>query len=144
MIVAVAGGFDPIHAGHIDHLRKASILAGQGGTLIVILARDDQLIKKKGFTFYPRYADREAIVSSIRGVKRVVQNIDLDGSCAKTLESIKPAIFAKGGDRTQGNMPKSEIDTCDKLGIEIRYGVGDLLGSSTELVKRLRPRRDYW
>ncbi len=144
MIVAVAGGFDPIHPGHIDHLRKASQLAGQGGTLVVILARDDQLIQKKGFTFYRRYADRELIVAAIRGVKRVEQNIDQDTTCAKTLEAIKPDIFAKGGDRIPSNMPASELEVCQRLGIEIKYGVGDLLSSSSELVKRLRPRRDYW
>lgn len=145
MLVAIAGGFDPIHRGHISHILEARKLLGRGDTLCVILARDDQLIKKKRFTFYRDYAEREAIVSNIKGVKRVEKNIDEDTTCAKTLETIKPDIFAKGGDRTPENMPQAEIDICNKLGIKIVYGVGELLGSSTDLMNRVpKSKPGYW
>ena len=143
MRIAIAGGFDPIHAGHISHIVEARKLVGQGGTLYVILARDDQLVKKKGRTFYKNYSEREAIISNIKGVKIVVKNIDEDTTCAKTLAFIKPDVFAKGGDRTPDNMPKAEIDTCNELGIRIVYGVGRLLNSSTELTRKMN-RKDYW
>lgn len=129
--VVITGGFDPIHSGHISHIRKAAEL---GDVLIVILATDEQLIKKKGFRLLP-YRDREEVLLSIRYVDQVVRNIDLDTSSAMTLKAIKPNIFAKGGDRTPGNIPKSEVTACKDIGCQIVYGVGDLLGSSTDYVR---------
>ena len=34
------------------------------------------------------------------------------------LETVKPSIFAKGGDRTPESLPKSEVEVCGKLGIK--------------------------
>ena len=129
--IVIAGSFDPLHRGHIDHIKKAAAL---GDVLVVILATDEQLIKKKGFRLLP-YKDREEILLSIRYVDQVVRNIDLDTSSAMTLRVIKPNIFAKGGDRVQGNIPASEVKACKEIGCQIVYGVGDLLGSSTDYVR---------
>lgn len=136
--VFIAGGFDPIHAGHIDHIIKASSL---GNELLVILQNDDALINKKGYCLVP-YDDRYTVLNAIKSVDRVVKNIDEDGTCAKTIEQIvssntKLDIFAKGGDRTSTNMPQNELDICKRLGIEIVYGCGDLLNSSSNLVEKL-------
>ncbi len=136
--VFIAGGFDPIHAGHIDHIIKARSL---GTELLVILQNDENLIAKKGYCLVP-YNDRRAVLSAIKYVDRVVKNIDKDGTCAKTIEkivssNIKLDIFAKGGDRTAANMPQNELDVCQRLGIEIVYGCGDLLNSSSNLVEKL-------
>ncbi|MFA6358843.1 MAG: adenylyltransferase/cytidyltransferase family protein [Candidatus Omnitrophota bacterium] len=130
--VAIAGGFDPIHAGHIDHIRKASLL---GDYLVVIVARDIQLIKKKGYCFLP-LAERLEIVRAIKGVNEVVVNIDKDLGCAATLELIKPDIFAKGGDRIVGNIPYAEVDICNKINCRLVYGVGDSLNSSQAIVEK--------
>jgi cytidyltransferase-like protein len=139
--VFIAGGFDPIHAGHIDHIIKASSL---GDELLVILQNDDNLINKKGYRLVP-YHDRYAVLNAIKYVGRVVSNIDEDGTCAKTIEyivksNVKLDIFAKGGDRTSENMPQNELDICKRLGIEIAYGCGDLLNSSSNLVEKLRSK----
>lgn len=48
--VLIAGGFDPIHSGHIDHITKAR---GLGDELIVILQTDENLLKKKGWCLLP-------------------------------------------------------------------------------------------
>ena len=45
----------------------------------------------------------------------------------------KPDCFIKGGDRSEETMPIDELETCKRLGIEIIYGVGDLLNSSRGL-----------
>ena len=64
--------------------------------------------------------------------------MDTDGTVVKTLERIRPRIFAKGGDRTPENMPQSEIDICKKIGCKIVYGVGGKkIGSSSEVVDRI-------
>lgn len=137
-VVCTAGGFDPIHRGHLDHLRKARAL---GDKLIVITHPDEILIAKKGYCFMP-LADRIEILEGLRWVNEVIISIDSDGTVAKTLEMIKQntegeLIFAKGGDRTQGNMPRNEIEACGRLGIKIVYGIGDKLDSSQDIIKRV-------
>ncbi len=132
-MVAVAGGFDPIHIGHVRHLREAARL---GDCLIVILARDDQLMMKKGFVFMP-YAERKEILESVVGVKEVMENIDPDTRCIQSLRRYRPDIFAKGGETWNGaNLP--ELEVCQELGIRVIFGVGGekKVQSSRRLVKK--------
>ncbi|MFO7997294.1 MAG: adenylyltransferase/cytidyltransferase family protein [Dehalococcoidia bacterium] len=133
--VAVSGGFDPIHVGHIRHIKHASKL---GDLLIVILTRDDQLIAKKGYVFMP-YEEREEILKALKWVDMVVPNIDDTIEAAESLEQYKPDIFAKGGDRTSFTMPEREVNVCNRIRCELVYGVGgyEKVESSSELVKQL-------
>jgi D-beta-D-heptose 7-phosphate kinase/D-beta-D-heptose 1-phosphate adenosyltransferase len=138
-IVAVSGGFDPVHIGHILHFKEAKSL---GDHMLVILHSDQWLINKKGFVFMP-YEERKAILESIRYVDEVVPAVDDDPSVYKSLEYYKPDVFAKGGDRTEGNLPKCELDICRKHNIKIVYGVGGKkIQSSSELVRNLRRERN--
>ena len=133
-VVCVSGGFDPIRKGHLSHLREAKKL---GDRLVVILNPDSDLIRKKGYCFQT-YEEREAIISDLRYVDSVIRAIDGDGTVAKTLELIRPSIFAKGGDRTPDNMASSEVDVCRKIGCKIIYGIGESkTDSSQEVVRRL-------
>lgn len=49
IVVAVSGGFDPIHIGHIQLFEEAKKL---GDELVIILNNDNWLKKKKGYFFY--------------------------------------------------------------------------------------------
>jgi D-beta-D-heptose 7-phosphate kinase/D-beta-D-heptose 1-phosphate adenosyltransferase len=132
--IAVSGGFDPVHIGHIRSFREAKKL---GDKLLIILTRDDQLIRKKGYYFMP-FEERKEILERIEGVDRVVPNVDDDITSNESLEYYRPDIFAKGGDRTEDNMPEIEKDICAKIGCKIVYGVGgDKIQSSSSLVKRV-------
>ena len=119
-VVAVSGGFDPIHPGHIEYLKEAAKL-GYPGRVVVILNSDRFLKKKKGFVFM-KYEDRKKILEAIKYVDRVVKCVDKDQSVCKTLEWLKPDVFAKGGDRTLENTP--ERDICIKKNIRMVFGVG--------------------
>ena len=132
IIVAASGYFDPIHIGHIEYLEKAKKL---GTKLIVILNTDEQAILKKGYVFMP-LEERKKILESLKFVDEVFVSIDKDKSVCKSLEAIKPNIFAKGGDRTISNIP--EADICNKHNIKIIDGLGDKLQSSSELVKKIK------
>lgn len=122
--VAVSGGFDPIHVGHLRYLRAAKELASAKGLgLMVILDSQEYLVKKgKGHPFYPSYEEREELLKAIRWVDSVVPQIE--SSTAKSLEHYRPSIFAKGGDRTLDNLPAEEVEVCRRFGIEIVTGVG--------------------
>ncbi len=88
--VAVSGGFDPIHVGHVQLLKEARKL---GDRLIVILNNDNWLVKKKGLTFIPEN-ERKEILEAIRYVDEVIltnhPENPSDMSVCKELELLKP------------------------------------------------------
>jgi D-beta-D-heptose 7-phosphate kinase/D-beta-D-heptose 1-phosphate adenosyltransferase len=133
-VVAVCGGFDPIHVGHVRHFKAAKAL---GDELIVMLNTDAWLMEKKGYVFM-KFEERKEIIESIRYVNRVVPYVETEsGSVAKTLEKYRPDVFAKGGDRTIDNLPQDEVEACKRLGIELVTGVGgEKIQSSSWLVDR--------
>ena len=117
--VAVSGAFDPIHIGHIAYLREAAKL---GDRLVVILNNDIFLLRKKGFVFRP-VEDRKAILEAIKGVDEVIVSIDDDQTVCKTLEQLKPDIFAEGG-YWIGPEDIPEAETCQAIGCRIVTNVG--------------------
>jgi len=72
-IVAVSGGFDPLHKGHIRLIRDAA----RYGDVIVILNSDAWLQRKKAYKFMD-WDSRSEILSAIKGVVAVVQVDDSD------------------------------------------------------------------
>ena len=120
--VAVSGGFDPIHVGHVRMFEAARRL---GDKLVVILNNDNWLKHKKGFVFMPQ-KERKEILESFPEIDRVVFTHHKPGttdiSVCKELEQLKPYIFVKGGDRTADNIP--EYTLCKKLGIKMAFNVG--------------------
>ena len=129
IIVVASGYFDPLHLGHVEYLTFAKQL---GNKLIVILNNDEQAKLKKGKSFM-KLEERKKILEALKCVDEVFVSIDLDPSVCKSLEAIKPDIFAKGGDRFIHEIPESGI--CEKCGIKIVDGLGDKIQSSSELIK---------
>lgn len=130
IVVATSGGFDPVHVGHIRLFREAKAL---GDKLVVILNSDDFLLKKKGCVFMP-FNERKEILESIKYVDEVVSSVDTDHTVSKTLEKLRPDIFAKGGDRNESNTP--ELTLCRELNIRVVFNVGGgKVQSSSWLVK---------
>lgn len=128
-IVVVAGNFFPLHDGHIDHLEKARKL---GSYLIAIIGSDDYLRARNK----PIYLSLENRKKQLKAwADAVIEVIDTDGTCARTLRMLQPDIFVKGGDRTPNNMPENELKVCEEIGCDIVYGVGDLLNSSSEIIR---------
>src|SRR4030043_914495 len=117
--VAVSGAFDPVQVGHIAYIREAAKL---GDRLVIILNNDNFLLRKKGFVFRPS-EDRKEILESIKGVDEVIVSVDDDQTVCKTLELLKPDIFAKGGYRTgPQNIP--EVETCQSIDCKVVTNVG--------------------
>lgn len=132
--VAISGGFDPVHIGHINLLKAAREL---GDRLVVIVNNDNWLRVKKGFAFMPE-AQRAEILRSFRFVDKVVltdhEKEDADLSVCRSLAALRPSVFANGGDRGAGNIPESAL--CHEIGIELAFNVGgDKVDSSSWLVK---------
>lgn len=129
--IAVSGGFDPIHSGHIDYLEDAA----RHGRVVVLLNSDEWLRRKKNYCFQS-YTERSKILSALRFVEIVIPASDDDGTVCDTLRNsgIVFSYFGNGGDRKVENTP--EVQTCVELGIEVVFGLGgDKTQSSSELVK---------
>ncbi|MFC1945199.1 adenylyltransferase/cytidyltransferase family protein [Chloroflexota bacterium] len=138
MLVAVCGKFDPLHNGHIDHIIKASKL---GDALLVITGDDDIVAMGKGVCYIPlsyRILILEGLLLRLCIEGSVVVSIDKDGTATETIRKYKPDILAKGGDRTENNMPRNEVEACKDVGCKIVYGIGDLLNSSSRMVKHTK------
>jgi D-beta-D-heptose 7-phosphate kinase/D-beta-D-heptose 1-phosphate adenosyltransferase len=133
-IVAVSGGFDPIHIGHIRYLRDASKM----GKVLVMLNSDEWLTRKKGKPFMP-YEERKEILEAIRYVHKVVPVIDSGDSVAESILNYKPDVFAKGGDRTIENIPDKEKEACNAVQAELVVGIGGgKIQSSSYLIKKAK------
>jgi len=126
-VVAVSGYFDPIHVGHLEYLKMAKSL---GDKLVVIINSDYQASLKKGKSFMPEQ-DRLEIVQALRCVDEVFLSIDKDKSVCKSLEHLKPDIFANGGDRSLEEIPETAV--MKKYNIEMVDGLGEKIRSSSEI-----------
>ena len=129
--VAISGGFDPIHVGHIRLIQDAS----QYGDVVVILNSDEWLKRKKGYVFMP-YEQRSEILCAMRKVSMALSVDDSDGTVLEALKRIRPDYFANGGDRGPENTP--ELVFCLDNGIKPLWGVGgEKTASSSELVRAI-------
>ena len=134
-VVAVSGGFDPVHVGNVQMFKAARRL---GDTLVVIMNNDNWLKYKRGYVFMPEN-ERKEIIEELECVDRVIlttHSPDTDDiSICETLKELKPDIFANGGDRKADNIPEYKL--CKELGIEMVFNVGgDKVQSSSELLKQ--------
>jgi len=140
-VVAVSGGFDPVHIGHVRMFADARKL---GDELVVILNNDNWLRFKKGFAFMTEY-ERKEVLEAFGVVDRVVvtkhEPDTLDISICRELEALRPDIFANGGDRKDDNIP--EYSLCKQLGIKMVFNVGQggKVQSSSRLVKDVKAKK---
>lgn len=142
-VVAISGGFDPLHIGHIKLLKAARAL---GDKLVVILNNDNWLKKKKGFAFMTEH-ERKTVLEAMRYVDEVIitghPENPKDMSVCRELKKLKPDVFANGGDRNEKDAANPEsplykdIQTCKRLGIEMVFNVGgEKVQSSSMLVNK--------
>ena len=136
LVVAVSGGFDPIHIGHIRLFEAAKKL---GDELVVILNNDNWLRKKKRYIFMPE-KERKEVIEALRPVDRVVLTSHTknasDMSVSKELGILHPDIFANGGDRKKHNVP--EVTVCRRIGCAMVFnmGKGGKIQSSSWLLRK--------
>ena len=126
--IAVSGGFDPVHIGHVRMIQAAA----EHGDVWVIINSDPWLMRKKGYVFMP-WNERADIMAALKGVTKVSHVQDDDGTVCEALRRLQPDAFANGGDRKTNNTP--EMNVCDQLGIELLWNIGGgKIQSSSDLV----------
>ena len=140
-IVFTSGYFTWLHIGHIELFIKAKNL---GDELVVIVNNDKQQKLKYGKVIVPEM-ERMFIINNLQSVGQCYLSVDEDRTVCKSLEHYfemykrNPAntefIFAKGGDRFEGEIPEKEV--CDRLGIKIVDGLGKKIQSSSKLLNEI-------
>lgn len=135
-IVIVSGWFNPLHGGHLSHLKEAKKL---GDELWVIVNNDKQQLIKKGKIILNEQ-ERMAIIRELKCVDHVILAIDQDIPVAQSIKKIAEEnpgceiIQAKGGDRNFDNLPAAEQEVAKKYNIKVISGVGcEKVNSSTRV-----------
>lgn len=137
-VVAVSGGFDPVHIGHVRMLNEAKAL---GDYLVVILNNDNWLRTKKGTEFMPQ-AERKEILENFKAVDEVIltqhKPNDSDRSVMRSLTDLRPDIFANGGDRKDDNIPEYVFCNENNIRMEFNVGHGGKVQSSSDLIRKVK------
>ena len=138
VVVAVSGGFDPIHIGHIRMFNEAKAL---GDKLVVIINNDNWIKQKKGKVFMPD-TERKEVIEALQAVDEVVLTDHQPGcedmSVCDALKKVRPDIFANGGDRFADNVPEAIV--CDEMDCQTIFNIGHggKIQSSSWLIKGQR------
>ena len=139
--VLASGVFDLLHLGHVRFLEAAKKTGGPNAKLVVVVARDSTVERKKGKKpVMPEY-QRCALVASLKVVDQAIlghKNLDM----AKVLEEIKPDIVALGYDSHISSLERSVDDAIKKEGLKIEVAKiakfsSDELDSSSKIKQRI-------
>jgi D-glycero-beta-D-manno-heptose 1-phosphate adenylyltransferase len=109
-LVFTNGCFDLLHAGHVRYLQAARAL---GKALVVGLNSDASVrgIKPQAQGMPPRpivpEMQRAEVLAALRAVDGVV--IFEERTANRTIETLKPDIYVKGGDYKIETLPEAEI-----------------------------------
>lgn len=100
IVVLASGTFDLLHMGHVKYLEEAKKTGGENSELIVIVARDKTVEKRKGARPVVPEDHRRALVEALEVVDEAILGFE-DFSMDKVIEKIKPDIIAVGHDQNK-------------------------------------------
>jgi cytidyltransferase-like protein len=138
-LVIASGYFNPIHKGHIEYLNRSKAI----GDFLYVIVNNDYQRSLKGSKEFQTQDERRIIVKNIKSVDDVIVSIDKNRQVANTIKLIylemrskfDKIIFTNGGDQTTAS--ESEKRVCDELGIEMVFGLGGKIQSSSWLINKL-------
>ncbi len=138
MKVMASGTFDIIHPGHGLYLEKAKELGGENAELIVVVAKDSTVKKRKRIPIINEN-QRLEMVKYLKPVNEAY--LGHDGDMFKIVEEIKPNIIAIGADQ-DFDLDKLRKSLKDRnLNIEVKkvksYHKADL-DSSCKIIKKIK------
>ncbi len=93
-VVFIGGGFEVIHYGHVYTIDKAKSL---GNVLVVSVARDSTIRRRKNREPLIGEKDRVKLLSSLREVDAAV--LGVEGDIYETLQKVGPDVVALGYDQ---------------------------------------------
>ena len=132
-IVLASGVFDLLHFAHVKYLEEAKKTGGPNAELVVIIARDSTVEKRRGEKPIIPENQRVALVDSLKIVDKAILGYE-DFNVEKVMEKVKPDVIALGYDRA--DIEQSVEDFVKKRGLKIevvkigKFGEDELDSSS--------------
>jgi FAD synthetase len=139
-IVLASGTFDLLHLGHVRYLEEAKKTAGKNAMLVVIVAKDKTVEKRKRKKPVIPEEQRRTLVESLKVVDKAIlgyEAFDMN----KVIDEIKPDVIAVGYD--QNNIEERVRKTVEEkgLGIQVvrikKFGKTEL-NSSRKIKKKVK------
>jgi len=132
-VVLASGTFDLLHFGHVKYLEEAKKAGGENAQLIVIVARDSTVEKRKRKTPVMPEDQRRALVESLKVVDEALLGYE-EFDMGKVIEKIRPDIIAVGHDQDGIEREVRKAITGKNLSIQVvkigRFGKEELNSSS--------------
>jgi len=116
-VVLASGTFDLLHLGHVKYLEEAKKAGGENAELIVIVARDKTVERRKGRKPVMPEDQRRALVESLKVVDEAILGYE-DFDIGKVVEKIRPDVIAVGHDQT--DMERQVQRAVGEKGLNIR------------------------
>ncbi len=132
-VVLTTGVFDILHYGHVRLLEEAKKVGGEDAKLVVIVARDKTVEKRKGKKPVLPEWERRAIVAALRVVDEALLGFE-EMDMERVIELVRPDIIAVGYD--QDDIEAQLRRLIEEKGYDVqivkmrRYGSEDLDSSS--------------
>jgi len=138
-IVLASGVFDLLHLGHVKYLEEAKKAGGRNAELIVIVARDSTVEKRKGKKPIIPENQRRALVESLKIVDEAILGYE-EFDIGRVIEKIKPNVIVVGYD--QGGMEQAVKNYIEKQGLKMKIvKIGkfeeDELDSSSKIKQKI-------
>lgn len=138
-VIMAHGCFDVVHPGHLHHFIESK---KKGDILIVSLTSDNFITKGEDRPYIP-----ESLRATNLAAYEVVDYVTINNE-KKPLELIRylqPDYYSKGYDYSEKNRQHNieELEVINKYGGELIITSGDIVFSSTELIKADPPKIEY-
>lgn len=131
--VLASGVFDLLHYGHIRFLEEAKKRGGPDARLVVIVARDETVRRRKGKGPVIPEDQRRALVEALKVVDEALLGYE-DMDLAAVIDKIRPDVIAVGYDQDEIERQTRRIAREKGLSLRVvrigRFGKEDLNSSS--------------
>ena len=138
-VVLASGTFDLLHFGHVRYLEEAKRAGGENAELVVIVARDSTVERRKGEKPVMSEDQRRALVEALKVVDEAI--LGFEGfSIGRVIERIKPDVIAVGHD--QEGIEQEVRKAVEEKGLDVkvvrigRFGKKEL-NSSSKIKRRI-------
>ena len=138
-VVLASGTFDLLHFGHVKYLEEAKKAGGKNAELIVIVARDSTVEKRKGKKTVMPEDQRRSLVESLKVVDEAILGFE-DFSIDKVIERINPDVIAVGHDQDGIERDVRKAVAEKKYNVQVakigRFGKKEL-NSSSKIMRKI-------
>lgn len=138
-VVLASGTFDLLHFGHVKYLEEAKKAGGKNAELIVIVARDSTVEKRKGKKTVMPEDQRRSLVESLKVVDEAILGFE-DFSIDKVIEKINPDVIAVGHDQEGIEREVRKAIAEKKFNVQVakigRFGKKEL-NSSSKIMRKI-------